>query len=312
MKTFLPLPITLLLILASFSLMAQSNYYKGIKVGKKNSSTAVVIDSIASAGTYIKFYSGSSVLNAINNDTVSLGSIAILKADSTGNAPGNYMTRKQAKSLSVTLADSNYRKSGSYASRYDLKTEYVGRDLMKAYKGMGSTIKAAPLSGLRFSNTGAAMVDNILYASLYYIEDTTVITGCKFALGVQGDYTADNFNGIALYKVSGETYTQVAISANTANVWKAAGATTATLAFTSPYTAYPAYYYVACLYNSSAQVTAPTIYLADDVGNWWSSFALGGNNKISFSIGSSNSFPSPTISASGTSTNPYARAILLY
>jgi hypothetical protein len=73
----------------------------------------------------------------------------------------------------------------------------------------------------------------------------------------QGDYTADNFNGVALYTYSAGVITQVAISANNGDYWKFTSNTVGIIPFTAKYYATPGLYFVGMLYNSSAQTTAP-------------------------------------------------------
>jgi len=83
------------------------------------------------------------------------------------------------------------------------------------------------------------------------------ITGVKWKQVTQGNYTADNYNGVGLYTYSGGTLTLVASSTDDGNIWKAASGTISSKAFTTPYVATAGLYFVAHLYCSSAQVTAP-------------------------------------------------------
>lgn len=80
-----------------------------------------------------------------------------------------------------------------------------------------------------------------------------------------GDYTSDNYNGIALYSYSGGTLTLVASTTNDGNIWKGATGTAQTKAFSSTYSAAPGIYYVAFLWNASATITVPVLGAASDV-----------------------------------------------
>jgi len=94
-----------------------------------------------------------------------------------------------------------------------------------------------------------------------YISETTTITGVRWWQTVLGSYTADNYNGVGLYSVnltSGDL-TLVASSTDDGNIWKATANTFSFKAFTSTYSAAPGLYMIAFLYNSSAQVTAPSV-----------------------------------------------------
>lgn len=107
--------------------------------------------------------------------------------------------------------------------------------------------------------TSTALTSGTLVMTPVYVEKTTTLTGVKFWQVVQGSYTADQVNGIALYSYSGGTLTQVAISANDGTIWKASANTLQTVAFTGTYSAAPGVYLIVGLYHSSAQTTAPTI-----------------------------------------------------
>jgi hypothetical protein len=160
--------------------------------------------------------------------------------------------------------------------------DYTGNDdFVDLLDAMGADIVALPfMRNNRLFPSDFAMVDGRAYWCVVQIKDTTEITGVKYVLATQGSYTADNFNGVALYSVSGTTYTRVAISADDGDTWKTAQYATGTKAFTSAYTAVPGIYYFAMVWNASATTTAPAIYCGDP---WASanSFIFGtGTNRI--------------------------------
>ena len=161
--------------------------------------------------------------------------------------------------LSLVLkADSVNPTTGSYTTRYDFKNEVVNSDQYKFLKLCGTPFKGFAPFPVNFAN-GVTMTDGRLAMNILYVADTTVMTGAKYYIKTQGSYTADNFNGFILYKVTGSTVTQVAITANTATAWSITSYSTGTIAFTAPYTAYPGVYYLACLSNWSAVTTVPVI-----------------------------------------------------
>lgn len=164
-----------------------------------------------------------------SKDTLDLSTIALMKDDTN-----KYITQY------------NYKNNSSYTSQ------------AKFMKKVGSPFKAFPPFPVNF-NTGVTMVDGRLAMNIIEVIDSTTFTGIKYFIKTQGSYTADNFNGFVLFKVTGTTVTQVAITANTSNAWSIPGYTTGTITFTTPYIAAPGIYYLCALSNWSAVTTAPVI-----------------------------------------------------
>ena len=184
----------------------------------------------------------------------------------------------------------------------------------KAMIAMGSPIKAwtVGMPYMPFSTYAAdPMTNSAMWITAVYLDAPATITGAKVFLGLQGAYTASNYNGIGLYSVSGGTLTLVASSTNDGNIWKAASTTIVSKAFTSPYVAAAGVYYVATMYNRSAETTAPkltalgTSFLADlNSSNFTNSLFIQGV----FTSGAA--LPS-TITASAVSS-AYANPIVVY
>jgi hypothetical protein len=170
----------------------------------------------------------------------------------------------QAKVVLVLRPDSIYQKPGSYTSRYDFKTEPVKSELLKAYSSFGSTIKMLPLCPPEF-NDSYALTDGRAIFTLCYTADSITVTGFKYSLLVAGSYTADNYNGIALYSFSNGVITKISETANDGTIWATTANTIGIKNLPSPVTIAPGYYYIAILYNSSAQTTAPT-FPANSIG----------------------------------------------
>lgn len=126
------------------------------------------------------------------------------------------------------------------------------------YQGLGSVIKGAPLGiSLTAAGTTTGMTDARLWLIPVYVAVPTTLIGVKWYQATTGNYTADNYNGIGLYSVSGGVATLVASSTNDGNIWKGS-VLWQSKAFSSPYVVTAAAtYYIGALYNSSAQVTAP-------------------------------------------------------
>lgn len=130
-----------------------------------------------------------------------------------------------------------------------------------AYAALGGVIlgETPGLSVNGILGTAMTMTDGTVYYICIYIPQSATITGVKWFQGAQGNFTADNNNRLGLYSYSGGTMTLVASCADDANLWKGTANTWTSKAFSVAYPAAPGVYFVALLYNSSAQVTAPTI-----------------------------------------------------
>lgn len=141
---------------------------------------------------------------------------------------------------------------------FDGSADIMNDDKLLAYQALGSTIIAQNVNGGLGDSTGTnTMIDNRVYYMGVYLRKGQTITGVKWEQVTQGSYTADGYNGVGLYTYSGGTLTLVASSTDDGNIWKATSATIASKAFSTPYVATAGLYFVAHLYCSSVQTTAP-------------------------------------------------------
>lgn len=128
------------------------------------------------------------------------------------------------------------------------------------YSLLGGSIKYEPvMANLPSATSIASLADGTLIIEAIYIDKPTTITGVKWFQYQQGNYTADNYNGVGLYTYSGGTLTLVASSTDDGAIWKATANSWASKAFSAAYIANTGIYFVAAIYNNSAQVTAPSI-----------------------------------------------------
>ena len=175
-----------------------------------------------------------------------------------------------------------------------------------AYQLMGSVIKSQSLSvtSIMELQTSTSLSDAALRFFAIYLPIGATITGVKWFQATQGVYTADAYNGVGLYTYSAGTLTLVASSTNDGNIWKGTTNTWQSKAFTSTYSAAAGLYFIACLYNQSAQTTAPSIGSANNSAN--SSVAtvdFTNSAKISGSISAQASLPTPQASSGITTSN---------
>jgi hypothetical protein len=163
--------------------------------------------------------------------------------------------------------------TGTLSDQTDLNTALAtkaGLDPINilAYAALGSSIKAETLScRLVEGITSWALSDSQRHYFSIYLPKAATLTGVRFHQTTQGNYTADNYNGIGLYSYSGGTLTLVASSADNGNIWKGGTNTIQSAAFSSTYAAVAGIYYVLPLYNQSAQTTAPQLGAATALSN---------------------------------------------
>jgi len=193
----------------------------------------------------------------------------------------------------VKRSDSAYAKPGGYVSRYDFKSEPTKQEIVKSLNSAGAGIKLAPTMAV-----GAAMTGNnqLVDARASYIHctvtDTVVVSSIHYSMAISGVYTVDGaeFNGIAIYSLSGTTATRVAITANTATAWSIAANDFSGLNLTAPVTLYPGEYYVGFLFNFLAQTTAPTIQSIQP-GSLYTSMPLSNSRRLGIFYSGVSTFP---------------------
>ena len=116
----------------------------------------------------------------------------------------------------------------------------------------------------------------------------------------RSSYTANNYNGVGLYSVSGSTLTLVASSTNDGNTWQQ-GTNWQSKAFSSTYSAAAGIYYIAFIYSVSAATTAPSISIngsASGTYNAVSAFDFTNSQKTSGGLNTQTSLPaSQTLSS---------------
>lgn len=139
-------------------------------------------------------------------------------------------------------------------------------------QNVGGIIKIEPLARSVMDITRTVpMSDSLLYITGTIIQAKTRLTGMLAFQTVQGNYTGDNYNGMALFKWNGTAIILVASTTNDADIWKAASNTWVQKAFTTPYNADQGIYYMTAVYNNSAQTTAPSLGgmpLMQNAGSW--------------------------------------------
>ena len=200
----------------------------------------------------------------------------------------------------------------SYDNSTYLASSGYDWNLVQGWQAMGSSLKgvnlAIPQPGVITS--GQNMTTNQVRFMAFYLNQATTLTGVKWANVQQGNYTANNYNGVGLYTANNGVLTLVDSTANDGNIWKATNSTFASKAFYTPYNAQPGIYYVGVIWSSSATTTTPGLGGLSIVGSTMS-LDFTNNNKLCGSLNGQSNLPS-TINLSATSTNTSPFAIYLY
>lgn len=193
------------------------------------------------------------------NPFATLGDIPAVPADfitSISNTGNNVTLAVALGVLSANLASLNISQFTNDAGYLIEAINYA----QKAYAAAGGTIVAEPIAGSYFQTTVSLNMNNQQSRVVaVWLERDVTITGVKWFQAAQGNYTSNNYNGVALYTLAAGAMTQVAASTNDGNIWKGGANTTQAKAFATPYVATRGLYIIQALYCSSAQVTQPTI-----------------------------------------------------
>ena len=178
---------------------------------------------------------------------------------------------------------------------------------------LGSTILAEPVTGDVFKTASSSnLTDGQVRWVAVYIPAAITITGIKWIQQTQGNYTADNYNGVGLYSYSGGNITLVASSTDDGNIWKATSFTWSSKAFSSTYSASPGLYFAALIYNSSAQTTAPALRANQLSSDLLNTVDFTNSAKLGSSLTGQTTLPAGPSAMSTLTTNSAIPYLALY
>lgn len=200
----------------------------------------------------------------------------------------------------------SYVKGVTSAIQTQINNKPSNTEIVSGYQGLGSTIKASPI-GLNLSlnlATGTAFTSQRLILNPVYLSAPATITGVKWYQTTIGNYTANNYNGVGLYSVSGGTITLIASSTNDGAIWQTfATGTWGNKAFSSPLSNQVAgTYFIGALWNASATVTAPSIQTFASSPIAVQSFDFTGG-RLSSILASQTTLPTPLTLSTTTGVN---------
>lgn len=135
-------------------------------------------------------------------------------------------------------------------------------EAVRVLNSLGVTAKILPLSlELGGGVLTPAMGDGNIYYNLCLVKETKILTSFTFIMSTAFDGTGDNYNGIGIYSISAidGSLTKLSETANNPNIWKATAGIPTTVNLPTPLTLQPGKYIIACIYNNSAQTTAPSM-----------------------------------------------------
>lgn len=186
-------------------------------------------------------------------------------------------------------------------------------DVQTAYVALGSSIKGFNVANpTNLCTTSISLGNQFLYFVAYYIPQAATITGVKWSQVTQGSYTANNYNGVALYTYSAGTLTLVASSTNDGNIWKATSLTWNAKAFSSTYSASAGIHFIGLMYSQSAQVSAPLISCGPAYSYAGATvYDFSNSAKLSSNAQSQTSLPS-SIAMSSTNSQTQNISVFLY
>lgn len=259
-----------------------------------------IFDSAVSATEILKLYTN-------NDQPVSSTEKATwnAKQDALGFTAENVANK--VTSLSGSSTDTQY--PSALATYNSIANHNAELTLLQA---LGSTVKAGNYLAGVFGDSASSLIlaDGRLHLMAAYLSQPAIISEIGWHQITQGDYTADNYNGVGLFTYSGGTTTLVASSTDDGNIWKAAANTYNKKALSTPYSATAGVYFVGLLYNSSAQVTAPAIARRGTIATNLGSLDLTNSAKI-YSYLASSTMPA-TQAMSGTTASTFAPIIFLH
>lgn len=216
---------------------------------------------------------------SISSLTIS-GSLNVSSSLTYGNISFQTMSNniQGTSSYAITALTSSYVSSSNVlgvvnSSSFALNTSLLLSSVTTAtssadfmvphYQSLGSQIKLKPIGEFAASNisTYNTLTSGWLHIAAVYVYEPIIVTGVMWWQQVQGVYTSNNYNGVALYSYDGSgTINLLVSSSNNGNMSKASSTTWASQSFSAPYTiTSEGIYYIGYMYSTSAATTTPQI-----------------------------------------------------
>jgi hypothetical protein len=266
---------------------ARANYYNTfIKTGDNASLRSLHLTGTNGAGNLLLRHQASpsnatgqtSALFADNNGNLAWQNANLSRLTFTANHfTANHAIRFQNKNY--TVADSavvlNRADSNLYVTPHDYN---VGKDSCLSLldtratsaNNNGLTTKVwARGQAMESITTTLNLVSGTHQTTYFDLSAPTTLNGVRWFQTVQGNYTANNFNGFAIYRYDAvnDTAYLVAQTANTGTIWQATANTWNTIDFTAPVNVQAGAYRIVAYYSTSLQTVAPALGSFNTVQN---------------------------------------------
>ena len=219
---------------------------------------------ISVSGSPVTSSGSITVTNSAPDQTVSLTGAGINVV--TGTYPNFTITGTEVDGSTtnelqtISNTTGSFRLSNGGGIHYDQDSSSNNETDINGFQLLGSSIVACPLgeSGM-MPTTVLTLIDRQEYMVVVYLPKAATVTGAKWIQGTQGNYTANNYNGITLSSYSGGTITRIDSTTNDGTIWKATANTMSSKAFTTTHSLSPGIYIIEILWCRSANTTTPTI-----------------------------------------------------
>jgi hypothetical protein len=238
---------------------------------------------------------GNLLLRHQANPSNATGQTSALFADNSGNLAwqnanlsrltftanhftANHAIRFQNKNYTVAdsavvlnRADSNlYVTTHDYNVRKDSVLSLLDTRATSATNNGLTTKVWARGQGIESITSSLSLATGSHQTTYFDILTPTTLNGVAYFQTVAGNYTPNNYNGIAIhrYDVANDTAYLIASSANNGTLWQAAANQWVSVPFTAPVVVQPGPYRVTLYYSSSIQTAAPQVSGATNVSGF--------------------------------------------
>lgn len=241
----------------------------GISIGG-TTTIPIVTNSAPDQTVVLTAGTGISTSGTYPNFTITNTAPATISGSGTTNEIAYFSGSSTLSSLTTatypSLTELSYVKGVTSSIQTQIDNISGGYDTQFAmYQDIGSACVAgtygATFDRMSASVAGGALSSGQAIFMLIRFTKADTILGLKWFQGTQGNYTANNYNGVFLATLSAGILTVVASSTTDGNIWKGTSNSLQSKAFSAGYAVSAnTTYVVGAVYSSSAQVTLPTIY----------------------------------------------------
>jgi hypothetical protein len=261
--------------------------FQGIRTGDNASLRSLHVTGTNGAGNLLLRHQASpsnatgqtSALFADNSGNLAWQNANLSRLTFTANHfTANHAIRFQNKNYTVAdsavvlnRADSNlYVTTHDYNVRKDSVLSLLDTRATSATNNGLTTKVWARGQGIESITSSLSLATGSHQTTYFDILTPSTLNGVAYFQTVAGNYTPNNYNGIAIhrYDVANDTAYLIASSANNGTLWQAAANQWVSVPFTAPVVVQPGPYRVTLYYSSSIQTAAPQVSGATNVSGF--------------------------------------------